>query len=274
MPQLKDASPRISVKLFKTISRQTVDGQAAASARYQGKDEFIDLTPFLAEGSAVRTSKSPREPAGGFTLTFADKAHASALSPALESVYGLVEPMDGVEIRMWGGVGARPAVLPIVMRGFVSQVQRSQTMGDNGKPMRSVTISGQDYGKIWQMYQVLFLQAYSEGKALLTTYAMWELFGIGAKNVMPAGDLVREAIQKIINPFLSNMLPEHWPMPREIKLDILVKRGVISNSWQQQEGSIYSMLAEHTDVHRRPRGRRVLRLSADTSPQADGREGR
>jgi hypothetical protein len=248
MPTLQDASPQISVKLYKTISRKTVDGQVAASARYQGKDEFIDLTPFLAEGSAVRTSKNPREPAGGFILTFADKAHAGLAAPQLESVYGLVEPMDGIEIRMWKGFGAKPAVLPIVMRGFVTSVTRAQTMGENGKPMRQVVISGQDYGKIWQMYQILFLQAYSEGKALLTSYAWAELFGITAKNTLPVGDFVRLSIEKVINPFLKNMLPEHWAMPREIKLDITVKRGVLGNNFMSDQGSINEILRNHTDV--------------------------
>jgi hypothetical protein len=248
MPTLQDASPQISVRLYKTISRKTVDGQAAVSTRYQGKDEFIDLTPFLAEGSAVRTSKSPREPAGGFMITFADKAHAGLVSPQLESVAGLVEPMDGIEIRMWKGTGAKPAVLPIVMRGFVTGITRSQTMGENGKPMRQVAISGQDYGKIWQMYQILFLQAYSEGKALLTSYAWKDLFGIDAKNTLPVGEFVKMTIEKVINPFLDNMLPKHWAMPREIKLDITVKRGVLGNNFQGEQGSIYEIMRNHTDV--------------------------
>jgi len=252
MVHFTDARPEVSVYLFKTISRTTVDGQKAASARYQGKDDYIDLTPFLDDGSAVRTSKSPREPAGGFNIAFADKAQSGAASQKLETIYGLVEPMDGIEIRMWNGVGARPEVLPIKMRGFVSTVTRPQTMGQNGKPIRQVVISGQDFGKIWQMYQVLYLQAYSEGKALLTTYALQELFGIAAKNTMPAAEVVKEAIDKIINPFLKSMLPEHWDalgMPTQIKTDIAVKRGVIgSNSFQNTQGSIYDILRSNTDV--------------------------
>ncbi len=249
MPSFKDASPQISVKLFKTISRSTVDGQVAASTRYQGKDEFIDLTPFLQEGSAVRTTKSVHEPAGGFTLTFADKPQIGGIGGMLESIYGLVEPMDGIEIRMWGGLGPRPAVLPIIMRGFVTNVGRPQAMGENGKPMRTVTITGQDYGKIWQIYQIIHLKAYAESKALLTTFSLWELFGLKAASAKPAYELVKEVIEKIINPFLKDMLPEHWGMPNEILTDdISVKRGKMNNSYQNQEGSIYSLLLANTDV--------------------------
>jgi hypothetical protein len=174
MPQLINARPQISVKLFKTISRKTIDGKSSVSERYAGKTESIDLEPFMGDGSVVRTSKSVREPAGGFSITFADKAQNAVGS--LETVYGLVEPMDVVEIRMWGGVGARPAKLPIVMRGFVSSVRRTQSMGDDGRPYRSVELSGQDYGKIWQTYQVIHLAAYNAGKPLLTTYVLFELY--------------------------------------------------------------------------------------------------
>ena len=73
MPSLLDASPQLSVRLYKTISRKTVDGKSAVSARYEGAEEFIDLTPYLSTGSAVRTSKSVREPSGAFSITFADK---------------------------------------------------------------------------------------------------------------------------------------------------------------------------------------------------------
>ena len=114
-----DASPEIDIWLYKTIGRSTLDGNWAVSDRYQGKDEYIDLTTFLNLGSSVRTTKSVREPAGGFSITFADKAQESWGYGELETVYGLIEPMDVIEIRMWGGMGPRPLLLPIVMRGVV-----------------------------------------------------------------------------------------------------------------------------------------------------------
>lgn len=248
MPQYINARPLISVRLYKTISRKTIDGQTAVSARYAGKDEFIDLLPMMGDGSVVRTSKSVREPAGGFSITFADKAQNSLGS--LESVYGLVEPMDVVEIRMWGGVGARPQVLPIVMRGFVTMVRRSQSMGDDGKPYRSVEVSGQDYGKIWQMYQIIYLAAYASGQALLTNFGLWEMFGIEAVNTMKAADFVRAIVDKIINPYLKELMPENTPMPRELTLGdgITVAHGTLNNSVQQTQGSLYDAMKYHGDV--------------------------
>lgn len=250
MPSLISANPQIKVSLFKTIARGTVDGQQSVSIRYQSKDDFIDLTPFLGDGSSVRTSKGIYEPAGGFVISITDKPKSSLAGYALESFAGLLEPMDMVEIRMWRGVGPAPLILPIVMRGFISDIQRTQTMSDDGKPIRSVTVVGQDYGKLWQMYQVLYLPAYAEGKALLTTFNLQELFGIKAVNAMPAGEYVRKMINGVINPYIDKMLPENSPMPRKIQTgdSISVKHGNINNSYQNQQGSVYEILRKHTDV--------------------------
>lgn len=252
MPSLKQATPLLSVRLYKTISRTAVDGQTAVSERYAGKDEFIDLTPFLNDRSSVRTSKSVREPSGGFVITFADKASAhSVWSGELESVYGLVEPMDMVEIRMWGGTGTPPGGdLPIVMRGFVSAVDRTPGVGDDGRPMRQVVVSGQDFGKIWQTFQVIYLAAYAEGQGLLTTFGLWELFGVQAVNALAAGEFVRTMVEKIINPHLDGFIPKNSPLPRRIQTgdSISVKHGVVNNSYQQMEGSIYDILRRHGDV--------------------------
>lgn len=256
MPQLKDATPQVSVRLYKTISRKTVDGQTAVSVRYSGKDEYIDLTPFLNLGSSVVTTKGVREPAGAFSITFADKAQSGGIYSgmgaisALESIYGLVEPMDMVEIRMWGGVGPKPEKLPIKMRGFVSEVQRAQTMSDNGIPSRQVVVSGHDYGKIWQMYQVLYLPAYAGGTPLLTSYALMEMFSMDARNAYKAGEFVRTIVQKIINKHLQGFIPENSPMPKEIQTgdSIAVKHGVVNIASQTSQGSVYDILKTHGDV--------------------------
>lgn len=253
MPRVIDAKPQISVRLYKTISRDSVDGQTAVSTRYQGKDEYIDLTPFLGDNSRVTTTKSVRDPAGAFSIVFADKPQTDRVpSLALESIYGLVEPMDMVEIRMWSGVGVWPAgkPYPIKMRGFVSSVNRGVGISQNGIPTRQVTVTGQDYGKIWQTYQVLYLQAYDGAKAFLTTYRMFEQFGITATSVIKAGEFIKLLIEKIINPHLAGFLPENTPMPKSIKTDkfIAVKRGVINGGYQSKEGSLYDIAKFYGDV--------------------------
>jgi hypothetical protein len=257
MGRLKDATPQISVRLYKTISRATVDGKTAVSARYEGKDPYIDLTPFLNMGSSVVTSKSVREPAGAFSITFSDRPQQSVEvagmqlpSAALESVYGLVEPMDMIEIRMWSGLGSAPLKLPIKMRGFVGSVDRTQTMTEGGTPVRTVVISGHDYGKIWQMIQVLYLNAYMKGKPLLTTFGLSEIFGLSAKNIEKSSDLIRNIVEKIINVHIDEFMPKNSPMPRKLETgeSISVKHGVINASYQSAQGSIYDIMKLYGDV--------------------------
>ena len=248
MPTALSATPRLTVRLYKTIGRATVDGQTAVSVRYEGKSPFIDLTPFLGDASSVRTTKSVREPAGGFSITISDQPQQTGLS--LESISGLVEPMDLVEIRMWSGVGPAPLVYPIIMRGFVSDIQRSQAVDEAGRPQRSVTITGQDYGKIWQTFQVIYLAAYAERKALLTNFNLWDLFGDKAVNAKASGQFVREMIEKVINPHLDGFMPQYTPLPRQLTTgdSISVKHGVVNSSYQNSEGSIYDILKFHGDV--------------------------
>lgn len=244
------ATPRCTVWLFKTISRKTTDGISSVSTRYNGKDPFIDLTPFLGDGSSVRTTKSVREPAGGFNISFLDQVHTDFENGGLESIYGLIEPMDVIEIRMWGGVGKLH--YPIVMRGFVSEIGRSQAMGGDGKVQRVVTVSGQDYGKIWQTFRILYMPAYAEGKLLLTSYSLRELFGVKEVNAMPAGDFVRVMVEQVLNPHIAGFLPETLPsdIPKKIQTgeSISVKHGMVNQSVQNQQDSVYSILHQHGDV--------------------------
>jgi len=254
MPSAIDAKPEIDLWLYKTISRDSIDGKTAVSTRYEIKDEYVDLTPFLNYGSSVRASKSVRQPAGGFSITFADKAQKSENSGQFDSLYDLIEPMDLIEIRMWGGVGPRPVLLPIVMRGFVSEVSRSRIAGQDGRPQRTVTVSGQDYGKIWQTYQVLHLAGYTAGKPLLTTYKLFEMIGADVSNTMSAADFVSTMIDKVINPYMDNFMPDTGDlMPRQITVGdgVSVKHGMVntsSNELNNSEGTVYSLLMKYGDV--------------------------
>lgn len=158
--------------------------------------------------------------------------------------------MDVVEIRMWNGIGPAPAVLPIKMRGFVSAVNRGQAMTPDGKPSRTVVVSGHDYGKIWQTYQIAYLPAYAAGKPLLTSFALFELFKVDVKNTLPAPEFIRQMVEKIINPHLKGLMPKNSVMPTELKTgdSISVKRGVVNNSYQNQSGALYDMMRLYGDV--------------------------
>lgn len=243
--------PDVRVTLYKTVQRDKVSAGVPVSARYRSSEQVIDLTQYLADGSALRTTKSVRDPAGGFSLTFADAPNKGALG--FESMYALIEPMDFVEIRMRHGEhGANTPAgdPPVVMRGFVSSVGRSESIGPDGKPARSVIVSGQDYGKLWQMLQILYLPGYIVGEDTLSSFRLFEKFGAGFKTGQSGADFLREVITKVLNPYIDKLMPANSPNPREVLLDrISVAHGTTSLSGSQnQEGTIYNLLQTYLDV--------------------------
>lgn len=160
----------MSIKLFdpafQVILQKQVRRKNGVAERYAPPDQ-IDLTPYLDANSVVRTRKSIYEPMGGFSISFGDKIHPGTA----DTVYALVEPMDIIEIR-----GSRTphlyagGRLPLIMRGFVGPIRRTEEMSHGGKPRRMVTITGNDAGKLWQIQQVNYRLAYFLGYKIIADY--------------------------------------------------------------------------------------------------------
>ncbi|MCI0146685.1 hypothetical protein KNO81_12380 [Paraburkholderia sediminicola] len=244
-------TPDVKVVLYKTIGRQTVDGQTPVSQRVLDTNKTINLTPYLGEVGGLRVSKSVREPAGGWSLTLADQPYIQGGS--FESLYGLIEPMDFIEIRMRhnlpGWSSGNPTKPPIYMRGFVSGISRNEAMGNDGKPMRTVTLNGQDMGKLWQIAQIKFLPGYVVGENYLSSFKLFERFGVGFKTAMTAAEFVTEVVNSILNPFLAGLMPPNSTNPTSIAVDASVANGVVDvGGAQNQEGTIYSLLSYFGDV--------------------------
>lgn len=256
MPRIEKVTPRVSVKLYKSISRKVgKDGGLPVSQRYADREAFIDLTPFLGDGSQVQVQKSVKQIGGGCTITFSDKPNVAGqkmgpvLSTAgLESIIGLVEPMDLLEIRMWRGIGECPNPMPIKMRAFVSKITRRRTMGGDGKPVRTITLSGLDYGSLMQMYQLLYIGSYAGSPAFLSGFNLMELIGEDAINTISGEDFLKLLMDKAINPLLDNLLPKTSPLPRTIEVDASAT-GNLGTAWQQNEGSIADLLMHSLDTN-------------------------
>lgn len=240
--------PELRVTLCKLVKRRWVNNTIYASERYEKGTRKIELTEYLGEGCSVVTDKSTRAPAGTFAISIIDRPQSDGQT--LESIYGLIEPMDGVEIRMshrhGTGTDRDP---PIIMRGFVTRISRSQTVDGNGAPVRNVTITGHDYGKIWQMYQVLYRPFYVLTDAQASPFPLYERFGIGLKTNQTGADLFSQFFEKLINPYLRGFVPEDWPMPKTIKVETRQTEGLTSvQGPQNAEGSIHSILTTFLDV--------------------------
>jgi len=248
MKPVKVHQPVYSVTVYKAVQRTTVDGATPTSARFSGTERLIDLGPWLSDSSSITTQKNRTSPAGGFSITVPDRPRVEGLG--IESLYGLIEPMDLVTIRMRHAADIFGATQPpIVMRGFVSEVSRSESIGNDGKPQRTVTISGQDYGKIWQMIQIFYGPNYIIGEDILSTFKLLDRFGGGFANAISNKDFVTLAVDKIINPFLKRLLPEGSGFPLiTVHTDNVVEGATGITGIQTQEGSIYQLLKNYMDI--------------------------
>jgi len=254
--------PRISVVLKKNIGRSSVGGGIAASQRYSGSTRTIDLTPFLGDRASVITEKSVRNIEGMFSITFADRMANGDPINQFESIYGLVEPMDVIEIRFAHNAakyasGGYTNGLPIIMRGIVSKVTRNQRMGDTG-PDRTVTISGQDYGKIFRVCQIAYLPNEVTGQDTLTYFKFFANYGDGSNPNKTATQFVTDIVNNVINKFIadirSNASAGGSQTPQspilDIKVDATVKNGVVApfGTLQTFQGNVGEILTHFGDV--------------------------
>lgn len=203
--------PQVSVKLVKAIKRgDIVPGVAASTDRY-GKLDSIDLTPFLGENGGVQTTKGVRDPAGGFSITFRDSLgrddKKKGAKSAVDTVSALVEPMDLIEIRMCQDpksykAGEWP---PVVMRGLVTEVSRVETMNGDA-PSRTVTIAGQDFGKVLQIIMIYYINNSQVGDNILSEWAFFHKYAEAgdAKNML-AKDFVNNFVEKVVNKYLKDL---------------------------------------------------------------------
>lgn len=261
--------PGVQVLILKNVGRETTNGKTPVSERYKGAKKVIDLEPWLSDTSHIRTSQYVHQPAGAFSITVPDRPDKADL----DTLYGLIEPMDCIEIRFSHEPhkSKQGGKLPIIMRGFISEVRRSESI-QSGRPVRTVTIAGQDYGKIWQILQIHYFKNYTVGQTLLTQFKFFAQYG-GAFNVMPAGDFVKAVINEVVNDFLKQMGGRNKQQANEsgsggqsgekkdeettpvqlIKVtdeDVQVTEGVVSPFGinQFEGGSVYSLLTQHCDV--------------------------
>lgn len=130
-----------------------------------GTGTHTDLADWLGDGCSVKTSKSLRAPMGQFTITVVDKEYPGFA----DSVYYMVAPMDAIEIKAAHDGRKTPKIL---MRGFVSDIRRDETLDKEGKPVRRVTIIGHDVGKIFVQQRVYLTPTPKDVNMLMTGWGI------------------------------------------------------------------------------------------------------
>lgn len=253
---MKAYQPKIWVTLIKTRARDVVTGSLPALSDRYKIPRIIDLTPYLSDGG-VRTQKSVREPAGSFSISLTPRPYSHDGKPLLESLDMLIEPMDMIEIRImrepdWSLKQNKRITPPVVMRGFVSQIGKSESIS-NGTPQRSIVVSGQDYGKLLQIIQIFYLNNSVVGDNIMGGLEFFQKYATaGAAKNMHAGEFVIMAIEKVINPYLkliTALADRRAEMPSEIYPMVSIDGAVTPfGVGGAQDMTMHQMMATFLDV--------------------------
>jgi len=270
--QTKIRKPNIQVLLHKIVTRTAIQGTAPqaqattgsgapvgfSSQQYAQSDSpsnIVDLTTWLGEGSVVRVQKSVRGDGGVFSIDFVDEV----MSGLNDTLSALIEPGDMFEIRFageaWRYAGSAGQKLPIMMRGFVLKVSRSQTMSADGKPRRAVHVMGHDYHKILQILQIFNMPCTPEAANLLGSYPFFSKFSkFGSdSSVQNSTDFVNAVFNLIVNPYINGMQgagATSGAALNTINTDIQVPDALVSVQLGAfNGGNVQEMLQAYLDLH-------------------------
>ena len=232
-------NPKISVILRKVPRR---DGAARVSYLAAGVIPEIDLTPYLGEQGGVVTNRGIHQAGGAFSITLADRMDQKSQ----DTLYASIEPMDMVEIRM--ARVQKGSTLPIVMRGFVSHVERVESVGQDGRPARTVHVTGHDYGKLLQIMQISYQKEYIYGRYLLTSFPMIERYGVLYNGT--AKKFVEDTMSHFVNDFLGDMFLFSGLEQAPVFLTDASVTGARVGPYgiPNFEGSIWQLLSNWTDI--------------------------
>lgn len=191
--------PAFSVTIYKAITRS----DAGQPSRMQGGGAPWDITPHLGDGSEINVSKSVSSPMGSFVITVPDQPYRvdPERGGAADTLYGLLEPMDEIEIRLARRPSRYPGQnLPLLMRGFIRSVRRAESMGGDGKPRRVTVIQGNDYGWLFEMTQLppLVFLNYGLGLPMLSAWDSFLVIGDQQKP-RPVGEFFQLLLDHMVN---------------------------------------------------------------------------
>ena len=189
--------PGFSILVFKAITRS----DAGQPSRLQGDENADpwDITPHLGDGSEISVSKSVSSPMGSFVITVPDQPY-KVPNGVGDTLYGLLEPMDEIEIRLARSLENYPEGLPLLMRGFIRTIRRSEVMPSDGKPQRTTVIQGNDYGFLFEITQLPPLPFLNYGLNL-TMFTAWESFMLigDQQKPRPVGEFFQMILGHMVN---------------------------------------------------------------------------
>lgn len=206
-----------------------------------------DISELLGEGGEVSVHKGIYEPMGSFVITFPDQPAVN-----LDTVYAAVEPMDHITIRLARSPqDYADGELPVVMRGFVRQVRRAETMGDDGKPRRLVIVSGNDYGVIFNNFRIVHRRRFDIIEAVLSSFSMYVQFpGLGGEGALSAREFYTRWVQIVNEHYIASIGGNvDSATVYAINTDLSVAEGwILMVGIQTFEGPVWNLMVRHADT--------------------------
>lgn len=234
--------PAAQVNVFRTEQQAEADGVP----------QELDITPYIGEGGSITTAKDLYNPKGRWEVVLPDKPYRIPMGGGMESrivdsLYGLIAPMNVVEIRLARNAYKYTQRLPVIMRGFVRDVGREEAMGEDGQPARFVRISGDDYGCIGEI--VKLHQFYGSSGQYLNPILRLNELSI-AKAMLPAAEYIETLLDKLWNEQLFQMMAETGNgHVLQVQYDGQVTAGVVSTAQiATNNGTAWKLMMDHADT--------------------------
>lgn len=218
-----------------------------------GSYKTIYLDEYLGDLGDVQIAKSLTSPMGSFTITLPDKPlkgyGAGSTNPNAainDSVYGFIQPMDTVDFQF----SHEPGTLseqPIMMRGIVTNVSRSETIGSDGAPQRVVVIQGNDFGLVFNLLRLMPPSTELSNIGIrLCGWALAEKLGITENTpTLSVTDFYTKVIETV-NEWLNK---NEALTGTSITLDskVAASTGVIINKFDSVDTAIWNIMAQYID---------------------------
>lgn len=196
---MQSYTPKISVLLIKTARRANLALGRPAAQRFRDL-EAIDLTPYLPKDEPVTVQHSIAG-TGTWSCQLADQL----VKGMNESLYGLIEVNDMVEIRMAREPVRYGGKLPVVMRGFVSSIDRVRSMA-GGTPHRRIHLAGHDYSKVLDILRIYYLNNSAVGDNVLGSMSFFHKYvSLDNAKIMSAQEFVQLVMDEVINKFVDGL---------------------------------------------------------------------
>lgn len=211
----------------------------------------IIIEDFLGDSNQFQIVKSVLSPMASFILTLPDKPYPQSNGVPNDSLYGLIQSMDFIEVRMTHNPTTIDNI-PIMMRGLILGVTRQEIIDAQGHPQRAIVFRGNDLGYMFNIIRIMPpLVDFSVLGLALSGNQLAESLGITGSNGVLT---IKDFYSKILDKVNAIMMDANSPIdlngnPVQFKLDCQVSTntGIYINYWDPANQQIWTIMVDYLD---------------------------